>query len=168
MYSLKAPSSIGEIEGQKTFPAVLARAGLQLPREATQNKPRMNKILTGKLAGSLFNAEITQIAEDRLKEAGFDVPVVIRDNVSSVLPAAANNGGRYAGMAWKGKVYLFRDELGSASDVVVTLWHELLTGLLLEARKSDDAEAGNASGTYAADSSGIQNQQGADASIIRW
>ncbi len=147
----------------------MARAGLQLPREATQNKPGTNKILTGKLAGSLFNAEITQIAEDRLKEVGFDVHVVIRDNFGDVATNGAWNGrDDFSWMAWKGKVYLLVDHLATKSDIGVTLWHELLTGLLLEAIKSDDAEAGNASGTYAADSSGIQNQQGADALIIRW
>lgn len=47
--------------------------------------------------------------------------------MSSVLPAAANNGGRYAGMAWKGKVYLFRDHLATKSDIGVTRNHDAKT-----------------------------------------
>lgn len=90
-------------------------SGIRLSRNPT--------FFAGKSAGSLSKAEIAQIAEDRLKAARFDVPVVIAEAVSDVFRSADTWG--FAGMAYERKIDLFRAGFSNQIEFHITIGHEL-------------------------------------------
>lgn len=63
--------------------------------------------------------------EQRIGGFAHQPPVRIRDSADGVLPNVTVDDG-VAGAVYQGAIYLFRDQLGSRSDVQRTLFHELL------------------------------------------
>ena len=75
----------------------------------------------------MSEAAIAQVVEERIAQFAHKAPALIRDSESDVLGVRADDSGvASSGMAYKGKIYLFRDGLADSSEVVRTVWHGLL------------------------------------------
>jgi hypothetical protein len=75
----------------------------------------------------MSEAAIAQVVEERIAQFAHKAPALIRDSESDVLGVRADDSGvASSGMAYKGKIYLFRDGLSDSSEVVRTVWHGLL------------------------------------------
>lgn len=75
----------------------------------------------------LSESAITQVVEERLAQFRHQPPVLIRDSERDVLgDRALDDGVVVSGMAYRGKVHLFREGLVDTSAVARTLFHELL------------------------------------------
>lgn len=74
----------------------------------------------------LSEAQFAQVIEERIGKFGHQPPVLIRDSVIDVPHMRQASAGSAAGVTTGGKIYLFRDANATTSDVVQTLWHELV------------------------------------------
>lgn len=70
-------------------------------------------------------AAIIDKVDQLIKPFKTSVPINIVDSITSIDPTVHPNG-TISGANWDGKIFLFRDSLGSMSEVADTLFHELL------------------------------------------
>lgn len=74
----------------------------------------------------LSESAIAQVIEERLSKFAYQPPILIRDSVTDLFPGFETYQ-RVQGVSMGGRIYLFRDGLGSSrAELIKTLWHELL------------------------------------------